>query len=158
MPHGEYLPVAACAERARLPFTGSAKRPKLRWFQFHLLTAVVVMLVAGAWMGANFLCDLSLGTSTYVDSINSAENPFGQLALITDTDYGLPWRFVHTRTYSMPSEPPPDMAPHFADSWQFYPWGFVLDLLVMLALLAATFVLSELLIRGHAATQERNQD
>lgn len=135
-------------------------RPQRRRFQFHLATAVAMMVVVGAWVGLNVRCPFIPDESAaYTGCIASTKTgaettlsdnvpPTGGLTQVRfvelpeETRYGLLWPFLHKQGWVA--------LLYLEPEWQFFLWPFVFDLLFVLGLLSATFVLSEWLIRRRA--------
>jgi len=125
-----------------------------RWYQFHLLTAVVVMLVAGAWLGLS-ICFPREGIEdrfVFPDDYEQIRRRGTMMHICYGYgtyDFGFPWRCVHTRDAL-------DLGPAWSkeNAIQARPVfdtvPLMLDLAVLVCLLACVFISSEWLIRREA--------
>ena len=131
--------------------TSSPKRP---WFRFHLLTAVLMMLVVGAFLGVNLLVRdsvfdrSSLFTHEYYveferqfarrrSQVLRTEAPAGS---VTERSFG--WPFVAGGIIESRSQPP---------VVEYCTPGLIVDAAIAVCALLATIFLSESLLRRREA-------
>ena len=147
--------------------------PKQRWFQFHLITALVMTLFGSAWIGLN--CNygrcstltvaeerLFLGDSPWRD-VADADLPSGRNGI----SYGIPWPFLHTTVtpdgwWSVKPQAQRfvnDLAgEHGLDferepAWRLSAWPLILDLAFALAVLGVVACVCERIVRRRRSVE-----
>jgi hypothetical protein len=130
---------------------GAPEKPTRRRFQFHLATAIILTLVAGAWIGLSVRSetDFSGGPIILPGTEGLAKTTCEPLRVVRRS-FGLPYPFLIV-LYHVPDSfcslglSPVGTYPH--QGWRIEPAALALDLIGLLVLLVFTGVVSEWFLR-----------
>ena len=139
---------------------GAPEKPTRRRFQFHLSTAIILTLVAGAWIGLSVRSETDFtGGPLILPGTEGLERTAREPLRVVRRSFGLPYSFLivlyHVPdSFCSPGRSPVGVYP--SQGWRLEPGALALDLIGLLVLLLLAGVVSEWLVRRRCCAEGTN--
>jgi hypothetical protein len=126
-------------------------KPPRRWLQFHLVTALILMLIAGVWVGLNVRSETDFtGGPVLLPGIEVEGKTTHEPLRLVRRSFGLPYPFLIILYYVPDSVYASGRSPvgfYPSQGARFEPGALALDLSILVVLLLFAGTVSEWLLR-----------
>ncbi len=126
-------------------------KPPRRWLQFHLVTALILMLIAGVWVGLNVRSETDFtGGPVLLPGVEGEGKATREPLRLVRRSFGLPYPFLIVLYHVPDSASASGRSPvgiYPSQGARFEPGAFALDLLALAGLLVFAGAASEWILR-----------